>query len=109
MSSNVTLPWQVITILGPTTGTRAVRMGDSLGLGFVNNLLANLRKSRVLSTLVVTSHLHLPAHPSNNLCLSLLRPAGVCCGYAGVGMRLVHAGGPGRNWTVSDETHPYIC
>jgi hypothetical protein len=61
----------------------------------------------VTNTLPITTHLHIPEHPGNNLCLSRLRPRGVCCAYSGVGMHLVHASGPGRAWTV-DETHPYM-
>ena len=96
----------VIMILGPTSGLRAVRMG-ALGEAMLRNMVANLRAVGVHSYLAITTHLHLPAHPSNNLCVSRLRPAGICCGYAGVGMRHVAADAPGRNWTV-EETHPYM-
>ena len=96
----------VITILGPTTGSRAVRMGE-LGQGMLRNMVANLAQLGVRNYLAITTHLHLPTHAENNLCSSLLRPAGVCCGFAGVGMRLVGGGNPGRRWTV-DETHPYM-
>jgi hypothetical protein len=97
----------VITILGPTTGTRAIQMSESIGEAFVLNLLTTLRSFGVTNTLPITTHLHVPEHPGNNLCLSRLRPRGVCCAYSGVGMHLVHASGPGRAWTV-DETHPYM-
>ena len=97
----------VITILGPTTGTRAIQMSESIGEAFVLNLLTTLRSFGVTNTLPITTHLHMPEHPGNNLCLSRLRPRGVCCAYSGVGMHLVHASGPGRAWTV-DETHPYM-
>ena len=151
----------VITILGPTTGTRAISMSDDVGESFVVrahptrarararargarahptshpplslrrvpaacaphcrtwtphrgdatcaqiNLLKRLNSFGIHSTLPITTHLHLPAHPANNLCLSRLRPRGICCAYAGVGMELVHAGASGRGWTV-DETHPYM-
>ena len=97
----------VITILGPTTGTRAIQMSESIGEAFVLNLLTTLRSFGVTNTMPITTHLHAPEHPGNNLCLSRLRPRGVCCAYSGVGMHLVHASGPGRAWTV-DETHPYM-
>ena len=71
------------------------------------NLLTTLRSFGVVHTLPITTHLHDATHPGNNLCLSRLRPRGVCCAYAGVGMHLVHAGAPGRKWTV-EETHPYM-
>ena len=45
-------------------------------------------------TLPITTDLHQPGHPQNNLCLSRLRPRGVCCAHAGVGMHLVHACAP---------------
>ena len=97
----------VITILGPTSGTRAVVMDQEVGEAFVLNLLRTLAAHGVTNTLPITTHLHLPDHPQNNLCLSRLRPRGVCCAYSGVGMDLVHANGPGTKWTVT-ETHPYM-
>ena len=96
----------VITILGPTSGTRAVVMDQVMGEAFVLNLLKTLNSFGVTNTLPITTHLHQPDHPQNNLCLSRLRPRGVCCAYSGVGMDLVHAGAPGQSqWAVS-ETHP---
>ena len=94
----------VITILGPTSGSRAIQMGK-LGRLMLANMLANLRRVGVANHLAITTHLHLPAHPDNNLCLTELRPRGICCAWAGVGMRLVAEGTLGRTWTVS-ETHP---
>ena len=96
----------VITILGPTSGARAIQMGK-LGWLMLANMLANLGRVGVTNHLAITTHLHLPAHADNNLCLSELRPRGVCCAWAGVGMRLVAEGTVGRTWTIS-ETHPYL-
>lgn len=102
----------VLLIAGPTTGTIAVRMG-SLAAAMLTNALANLASLGLHNTLALSTHLHLadsahPAYPNNNVCLSELRPRGVCCGYSGVGMRLVNApGSPGRKWGLS-ETHPYM-
>ena len=96
----------VITILGPTSGARAIQMGK-LGWLMLANMLANLGRVGVTNHLAITTHLHLPAHADNNLCLSELRPRGVCCAWAGVGMRLVAEGTLGRTWTIS-ETHPYL-
>ncbi|KAL3903098.1 MAG: hypothetical protein SGPRY_011813, partial [Prymnesium sp.] len=96
----------VITILGPTSGTRAVRMGD-LGHLMLRNMIANLREFGITNYLAITTNLHQPSHPENNLCLSLLQPAGICCAYAGVGMSHVAEGASGRRWGVS-ETHPYM-
>ena len=97
----------VITILGPTSGTRAIRMEEEMGESFVLNLLSTLASVGVTNTLPITTHLHTPSHPGNNLCLQRLRKRGVCCAYSGVGMGLVHAGKSGRLWTV-EETHPYM-
>ena len=96
----------VITILGPTSGARAIQMGK-LGWLMLANMLANLGRVGVANHLAITTHLHLPSHADNNLCLSELRPRGVCCAWAGVGMRLVAEGTLGRTWTIS-ETHPYL-
>jgi len=102
----------VLLIAGPTTGTIAVRMG-SLAAAMLTNALANLASLGLHNTLALSTHLHLadsahPAYRNNNVCLSELRPRGVCCGYSGVGMRLVNApGSPGRKWGLS-ETHPYM-
>jgi len=96
----------VITILGPTSGMRAVRMGD-LGQLMLRNMIARLQRLGIENYLAITTHLHLPSHPGNNLCLSVLRPAGVCCAYSGVGMPLVAEGAAGRRWDVT-ETHPYL-
>ena len=97
----------IITILGPTSGTRAIVMDQIMGEAFVLNLLRTLASFGVTNTLPITTHLHQKDHPQNNLCLSRLQPAGVCCAYSGVGMDLVHAGKPGVRWTVT-ETHPYM-
>lgn len=97
----------VITILGPTSGTRAIRMEEEMGEAFVLNLLHTLEGVGVMNTLPITTHLKNPAHPGNNLCLQRLRKRGVCCAYSGVGMDLVRSGAPGRAWTV-EETHPYM-
>ena len=64
-------------------------MSESIGEAFVLNLLSTLRSFGVVHTMPITTHLHQPTHPGNNLCLSRLRPRGVCCAYAGVGMALV--------------------
>ena len=96
----------VITILGPTTGKHHVRMGD-LGQLMLRNMVANLHRVGVTNYLAISTHLSLPQEAGNNMCLSALRPAGICCGYSGVGMQHVHAGGNGRRWDVS-ETHPYM-
>lgn len=63
----------VITILGPTSGTRAVHMADDIGEAFVRNLLTTLSSFGVTNTLPITTHLHQPDQPGNNLCLSRLR------------------------------------
>ena len=81
----------VITILGPTTGSRAIQMGK-LGRRMLSNMVSNLARVGVHNYLAIASHLHLPAQPDNNLCLSELRPRGICCAWAGVGMRLVAEG-----------------
>ena len=96
----------VITILGPTTGERAIKMGK-LGRLMLANMVANLKRVGVAHYLAITTHLHLPGNADNNLCLSELRPAGLCCAWAGVGMPRVAEGTVGRSWTVS-ETHPYL-
>ena len=57
--------------------------------------------------LALSTHLKLPSHADNNVCLSQMRPAGVCCGYSSTGMAQVHEGAAGRAWTLS-ETHPYL-
>ena len=81
--------------------------GGGDGESFVLNLLSTLASVGVTNTLPITTHLHTPSHPGNNLCLQRLRKRGVCCAYSGVGMGLVHAGKSGRLWTV-EETHPYM-
>lgn len=95
-----------ITILGPTSGMRAVQMGEQ-GKQMLLNMISNLRHWGVGNYLAITTHLYQPSHPGNNLCLSALKPAGVCCAYSGVGMPLVAEGSPGRRWGIT-ETHPYL-
>jgi len=97
----------VIIISGPTSGSSSIRMG-ALATRMALNMLANLEERGVRNTLTLASHLHIPGHADNNVCISRLRPRGVCCAYAGVGMHLVNtAGASGREWGLS-ETHPYL-
>ena len=61
-------------------------MEEAVGTSFVVNLLNSLRAHGIVHTLPITTHLKQPAHPGNNLCLSRLRPMGICCAYSGVDM-----------------------
>ena len=98
----------VITILGPTTGKNHVRMGAT-GQLMLRNMVMSLKRHGVTNYLAITTHLSLPHEAENNLCLSVLRPAGICCGYSGQGMGDVHAGANGRKWLGEQgETHPYM-
>ena len=71
-------------------------MKDEIGEAFVINLLSTLAHHGVTNTLPITTHLHTPSHPGNNLCLSRLRPRGVCCAYSGVGECVLLLASPHR-------------
>ena len=83
----------IILVLGWTNGGVTIAMRDS-GVAFVRSQLETLRELGAPHTLVITTQLGIRTNKADNLCLSRLRPLGVCCAWSDAGMPLVH-NGPG--------------
>lgn len=94
-----------ILILGWTNGATQVSMREA-GVEFVANQVESLRLHGITNTLAITTHLQIKNHGGNNLCLSALRPRGVCCGWSSVGMEHVPPHGT-NDWGIF-ATHPYL-
>ena len=95
----------VILILGWTNGKTAINMRE-FGPDFVQAQLGSLASHGIRNTLVLTPNLITDTHragSTTNLCLSTLRPRGICCAYSSVGMKeLVN-----NSWELF-PTHPYL-
>lgn len=77
-------------------------LGDDRGVQLVRAQLSWLSKqSGGAHHLVVSPALRIRNHPADNLCLTVLRPRGICCGYSSVGIDHY------PRWRLA-PTHPFV-
>ena len=100
----------VILILGHTNGKAQIPMRAD-GVHFVQAQIASLALHGISNYLVITPEWGSPRKQGiDNLCLNVLRPQGVCCGFSSAGMNELSTtrfNKGNRSWGMFNS-HPYL-
>ena len=98
----------LIFVLGWTNGKSQIAMRDE-GVHFIDTQISSLRRHGVGNYLVLTPQLGQPGRKggTDNMCLTKLRPRGVCCAFSSIGMRELSVNRGNASWGMF-STHPYM-
>ena len=93
-----------VLLYGPAAGSTAqLSLGEERGLRFLQAQIGSLRRLSGGGEhhLVISPRLGVVNHPLDNVCLTSLRPRGICCGWSRAGIDYYPA------WGLA-PTHPFV-